>query len=141
MATATRKSQDEEETTDTAGRKHDSRGRFASDDESEGGQGGRSQGQSGIRGGRSSAGGTAQKRVISRAVRVLDEIEARIHELREELEAQGSSGGEEGGSGGGRGQVRNPETDGRLKQNRDGNGEEDGAEEDGNGRGRNGNRR
>ena len=30
-----------------------------------------------------------ESRVISRAVRVLDEIESRIHELREELEAQG----------------------------------------------------
>ena len=30
-----------------------------------------------------------ERRVINRAVRVLDEIETRIHELREELEANG----------------------------------------------------
>jgi hypothetical protein len=90
----------------------------------------------------------AQKRVLSRAVRVLNEIEARIHELREELEEQGrgSGGGGEGG-GSGRGQVKHPETDGRLKQNRDGAGDEEEDEDDGeegeetNNRGRAGSRR
>jgi len=85
--------------------------------------------------------GAAQKRILSRAVRVLNEIESRLHELREELEEQtgGQSGsrssrsrsskssdseeGEEGeedeAEAGGQGQVKHPETDRRLKQNRD----------------------
>jgi hypothetical protein len=164
-ANTSKRTQDEEETTDAAGRKHDGRGRFASDEESEGGRGGqngRSQGSNGqtsqsgsgsqsgggSKGGRGAQGGQnggAQKRVLSRAVRVLNEIEARIHELREELEEQGGSG-EEGGSGSGRGQVKHPETDGRLKQNREGGGageegeDEEGEEQTGS-RGRNGSRR
>ena len=124
MATSNKRSQDDEETTDAAGRKHDGRGRFSSGEESEGGRGGqngRSQGnEQAARGGQSGQGGASQKRVISRAVRVLNEIEARLHELREELEAQGGeSGGGANGNGMGRGQVKHPETDGRLKQNRD----------------------
>ena len=59
---------------------------------------------------------------MSRAARVLAGIESRIHELREELEGQdgrgGGRGSDEDGSGG-RGRVVNPETDRRLKQNRD----------------------
>ncbi len=153
-ANSSKRTQDEEDTTDSAGRKHDGRGRFTSDDESEGSQGGqngRSQasGQN-SRGGRAAQGGRGgqneggQKRVLSRAARVLNEIEARIHELREELEEQSGSGGE-GGSGSGRGQVKHPETDGRLKQNRDGGAEEEEEDEEGeeqNGaRGRSGGRR
>jgi len=103
-------------------RERDDQGRFRSEDEGE------ERSSRGRRGGRSRGG------VISRAIRVLDEIESRLHELREELEEEGG-GSEAGGrgsrssrrdrddeddsSGGGRGRVLHPESDRRLKQNRD----------------------
>ena len=125
---------------------------------SRGGQnshGGRSNGSSASNGSQQPGGAlpAAQKRVMNRAVRVLNEIETRIHELREELEekfggdappaagtrrAAGSSAGgksrageadhdeEDGDSQAhGQGRVKNPETDGRLKQNRDGGHDDD----------------
>ncbi len=115
-------------TNDTATRQRgeqdtDNRGRAES-----GAAAGRSGGQS-----RAGGSGAAQKRVISKALRVLDEIEHRIHELREELAQQsGESAGtqargrqddaEDGDDtrSHGQGRVKHPETDGRLKQNRDG---------------------
>jgi len=70
--------------------------------------------------------------VISRTIRVLDEIESRLQELREELEESESSSQRSGGSrasnrddddeessGEGRGRVLHPETDRRLKRNQD----------------------
>jgi hypothetical protein len=72
--------------------------------------------------------------VISRAVRVLNEIETRLHELREELQdeqgglssqSRGSSrtshreDDDDDTSNGSRGRVLHPESDRRLKQNRD----------------------
>jgi hypothetical protein len=57
---------------------------------------------------------------------VLNEIESRLHELREELQdEQGGSTsmrsrqGDEEGTSGSRGRVTHPENDRRLKQNRD----------------------
>jgi hypothetical protein len=57
---------------------------------------------------------------------VLNEIETRLHELREELQdEQGGSAsmlsrqGDEESSSGSRGRVTHPENDRRLKQNRD----------------------
>jgi general stress protein YciG len=90
-----RSREEEEGTTDEQGRKHDSRGRFTSEDEGDGN--GARQGSSQGRG-RSGGGSTNQgaKRVISRAIRVLDEIESRISELRQELEEQQGGGGRSG---------------------------------------------
>ena len=69
---------------------------------SHGGQGEEDQEEESGRG-NNRASGQSAKRVISRAVRVLNEIESRISELKEELEEQeGQSGGEGGGSRGGR---------------------------------------
>jgi hypothetical protein len=114
-------------------RERDSQGRFSSDDEENGeeirsGGRGQSSGQAS-----SKPGGSGGTRVITRAIRVLNEIETRLHELREELEEErgGSSSGsrsgsrsssrddDDGSSGEGRGRVLHPETDRRLKQNRD----------------------
>jgi hypothetical protein len=112
MATnQSRRSRDEEETIDDQGRKHDSRGRFisgGSESENEGGGNGRGGNGRGSRRGRSGSQGQGTSRVISRAVRVLDEIESRIAELREELERQSSgsrsdSGEDDEEGGGGRG--------------------------------------
>lgn len=127
-------------------RDRDERGRFESDDdqeEDEGGVQGRraSSDRSTQHHGMSEAGGkfsSSQNRignrgVISRAVRVLNEIETRLHELREELQDEqgGSSSHSRGGSrasqreddddnsSGSRGRLTHPESDRRLKQNRD----------------------
>ena len=79
--------------------------------------------------------GEKERRVINRAVRVLDEIESRIHELREELEQGGVSTGRGGKAKAdettdahdeagdhephAQGRVKNPETDKRVKANKD----------------------
>jgi general stress protein YciG len=70
-----------------------------------GGRNSQGGGQSGGQSGGGQSGGQGAKRVISRTIRVLDEIESRIAELREELEQQGGGGGgeKEGGGRGGRG--------------------------------------
>ena len=86
--------------------------------------------------------GEKERKVISRAVRVLDEIESRIHELREELEQGGVATGrgrkaqrdesnetrDEGSDheAHAQGRVKHPESDRRLKNNK--NGHEDGGE-------------
>jgi len=99
--------------TDDQGRKHDSQGKFLPEGQEE--SSGNGAGRGGSKGGRGKSGGGAQggtKRIISRAIRVLDEIESRIAELRDELEEQQGGGGgrqesgrdgEEGRQGGGRG--------------------------------------
>ena len=167
MATTRRSQHDENDQTESTGRRQDSRGRFvaAGDDDHDEGTNGSSDQNRGAagateaasRGGRNShggqggsqpAGGTAtqpgtsrgsgSKQVISRAVRVLREIETRIHELYEELEHQsggtGSTGSQSGGEDveqGHQGRVKHPESDRRLKQNRDGNrSPNDGHDED-----------
>lgn len=131
-----RRSQDESEgMTDDQGRQHDSRGRFTSGGDNDNSE--RSTSTETARGSGTSGGKAQQaQRVISRAVRVLDEIESRISELREELEEQGHGGGrsssrssgshyraeedeDEEVTSGGQGRVKNPATDGRLKNNRD----------------------
>jgi len=87
--------------------------------------------------------GEKERRVISRAVRVLDEIESRIHELREELEQGGVTTGrgrkgkndethdthDDGNDveGNAQGRVKHPESDKRLKGNKAG--QEDGSDE------------
>lgn len=88
MATAqSRRSRDEEETIDEQGRKHDSRGRFTSGGGEESANE-RGENRYGNRSGRSTSRGQSAGRIITRAVRVLDEIESRLAELREELEQQ-----------------------------------------------------
>ena len=96
----------------------------------------------------------AQKRAMTKVMRVLNEIEHRIHELREELAEQtGTSIDETPGTrsrsraghddegddteSNGQGRVKNPETDGRLKQNRD---DDSGDEDAGRSSGRSGGR-
>lgn len=71
-------------------------------DEQEGGRGAAGSTEAAARGGRRShsggggrSGRQGAKRAISRAVRVLDEIETRIAELREELDEQSGGGGGE----------------------------------------------
>jgi len=80
--------------------------------------------------------GEKERKVISRAVRVLDEIESRIHELREELEqgsvatgrgrkAQRDDSNETHDDGidheaHAQGRGKHPESDHRLKNNKDG---------------------
>lgn len=71
MATTSKRSQDDEDT---------ERG-SQNERSSSNGQGARVG-----RGSQVGQNGAAQKRVLSRAARVLNEIEVRIHELREELE-------------------------------------------------------
>lgn len=116
-------------------RDRDSQGRFSSDED---GGNGRGNGRGQRASGQSSSSSQGSTRLLSRAVRVLNEIETRLHELREELsQEQGSSSSPRSRSRsssqyddddsdedsepvhGGQGRVKNPETDGRLKQNRD----------------------
>ena len=88
----------------------------------------------------------AQKRAMTKVLRVLNEIEHRVHELREELAEQTGTSlddatptrgrsrstqqDDDDTESNGQGRVKNPESDGRLKQNRD----DHEGEEGGNGR-------
>lgn len=121
-----RNTDEDEDDTETESAETSGRGRTSP-------SGSKSQGKGGSQG---------SKGVISRAIRVLNEIESRIEELKQELEEQSGSGSgsstqvsrSSGGRGnsrsssneddedetpGGQGRVKHPETDGRLKQNRD----------------------